>query len=776
MKTAGKTLLAFLFLGVLLFTATPVSAWEFHVSDSDGFQAALTAAQSNGADDTIYLSAGIYHPEREEHRGFVYEAAEGEDQALTIKAEPGLSPHEVIIDGGGTEQGIYYLYSDPPFTAEHNHFTLEGVTIRNAGYCGLSVWSLGAGSVTVTRNVITGNSCGVDINSLGPVMLRDNIVTENTLGVRVDVNFFSEEHALVDSVVISSNVVSKNDGGGIAVTSGYNAIVIGDNLVLENAKYDGCAGIAAGTGYGTVTITHNVVSGNVSGGGGGGICAASEPRDPPPPYFLPDYGLVKLINNVVTGNVGDYGGGGVIEGNPAILTNNTITGNTAQNGHAGGVVAYLWWDKPEAYFYNNIIRGNKAEGYPETDDIYAYAGAFYMEHNDYHALYADPYGGATVQGEGNIDEDPLFAGDYHLQPQSPCIDAGTNGAQGIPDLDSDGGQRIVNEVVDIGAYEYYRDQVNLEPGDLLFTRSHFSFVPQYWTHVGMYVGGGRIVEAITEGVTLTRLASWSFPDKSCVAHARVVTADASVRDSAVSFALAQLYKPYDNPFWPLPSRKESSGDSSSWYCSELVWAAYLNASNGEIDLDSNTCFICGGGVSPSEVYYDAPDVQEVGGHRESCFRFNPLFFLGLSPVDLSLVDPDGLTVSKEVQEIPGAVYTEADFDNDGDLDDEIAVPEPKMGVYRITVIPESGAPPEDTYSVVVGDGEQVVVLAEDAPTSELPRQYVYQVAASVGGIAELPSVGGSDSSTGTYAALAGVAAGLATFTAGAWYARRRWGR
>ena len=48
----------------------------------------------------------------------------------------------------------------------------------------------------------------------------------------------------------------------------------------------------------------------------------------------------------------------------------------------------------------------------------------------------------------------------------------------------------------------------------------------------------------------------------------------------------------------------------------------------------------------------------------------------------------------------------------------------------------------------------------------------------VGGVAELPDVAQSgDSSAATYAALAGgLAAALVALTAGAWYARRRWGR
>ncbi len=65
-------------------------------------------------------------------------------------------------------------------------------------------------------------------------------------------------------------------------------------------------------------------------------------------------------------------------------------------------------------------------------------------------------------GTGNLDEDPLFVdpanGDFHLQPCSPAINAGTN--TGAPADDLDGNTRPYNPysfgtaIVDIGAYEY----------------------------------------------------------------------------------------------------------------------------------------------------------------------------------------------------------------------------------------------------------------------------------------------------------------------------------
>jgi hypothetical protein len=73
---------------------------------------------------------------------------------------------------------------------------------------------------------------------------------------------------------------------------------------------------------------------------------------------------------------------------------------------------------------------------------------------------------AWTSSANNIDADPRFAnssiGDYHLQKDSPCIDAGTNAAPRLPASDFDGDPRVIDgnndsvEMVDIGADEYVR--------------------------------------------------------------------------------------------------------------------------------------------------------------------------------------------------------------------------------------------------------------------------------------------------------------------------------
>jgi peptidoglycan/xylan/chitin deacetylase (PgdA/CDA1 family) len=122
------------------------------------------------------------------------------------------------------------------------------------------------------------------------------------------------------------------------------------------------------------------------------------------------------------------------------------------------------------------------------------------------------------------------------------------------------------------------------------------------------------------------------------------------------------------------------------------------------------------------------DLQEVGftlvdfdpGRISGENPSQSLMGLVTCPVDLIITDPDGLVLSKQENQIPGASYEEADIDGDGDLDDEFFIPEPKIGDYSIQVIQQLGALPEDTYSLEVGVGEQVIVLANNAPISEIP--------------------------------------------------------
>ena len=83
-------------------------------------------------------------------------------------------------------------------------------------------------------------------------------------------------------------------------------------------------------------------------------------------------------------------------------------------------------------------------------------------------------------------------------------------------------------------------------------------------------------------------------------------------------------------------------------------------------------------------------------------------------------------VSKKVKEISDAIYSERDIDGDGDMDDEVIIPVPVDGDYRIIVIPEPNALPEDTYTLQVSYGESKVTEFKDVAIEDIPQNgYVF---------------------------------------------------
>lgn len=134
-------------------------------------------------------------------------------------------------------------------------------------------------------------------------------------------------------------------------------------------------------------------------------------------------------NCVFTDNSADSGGG-MSQG---AVNNCTLVNNSASSN--GGGLDY-------GVATNSILWFNTASGY--GDDMY-YASLV-------NSCSPDANGGYV----GNITNTPLFVdianGDLHLQPDSPCINAGDNSCvSGNTDLD--GITRIVDGTVDMGAFE-----------------------------------------------------------------------------------------------------------------------------------------------------------------------------------------------------------------------------------------------------------------------------------------------------------------------------------
>jgi hypothetical protein len=101
-----------------------------------------------------------------------------------------------------------------------------------------------------------------------------------------------------------------------------------------------------------------------------------------------------------------------------------------------------------------------------------------------------------------------------------------------------------------------------------------------------------------------------------------------------------------------------------------------------------------------------------------------------SPVDLTVTDPDGFTITPQtlinthresLREIPGELYySEWGIGNDNRPGSMISAPVLKAGDYLITVVPKAGTTSSDTYSLVVGASGQTVYLTQNTPIADIP--------------------------------------------------------
>ena len=222
--------------------------------------------------------------------------------------------------------------------------------------------------------------------------------------------------------VIEGNLIQSNHchgygayGGGIHL-NGTNAVVR-RNAILDN--------VASGSGT-TAMDSH-----------GGGIYSTGG---------MPDIQGNIIARNLAGGTVSlNYGGG--VHCDSGRIANNTIYGNEATSSWfmgGGGI-----WGTSATQVWNNIIWQNKG---PAVSGV-PIASLFHNTIDD-----------SAYQGQnGNINRDPLLANpaanDFHLQPGSPCIDAGSLTVGPLPAEDIDFEPRVIDGLADtIGAPDTGADE------------------------------------------------------------------------------------------------------------------------------------------------------------------------------------------------------------------------------------------------------------------------------------------------------------------------------
>ncbi|MFQ6041823.1 MAG: hypothetical protein ACE5PV_13275, partial [Candidatus Poribacteria bacterium] len=208
-----------------------------------------------------------------------------------------------------------------------------------------------------------------------------------------------------NSITINITTIGKyNDasvsayGGGIYCSN--SSPTISNNIITNNSVTANATASCHSGGY---------CSASASAYGGGIYCSNSSPT---------------ISNNIITNNsvtanaspdtdyndASAYGGGIYCSNLPSTINNNVIMSNsvTSNDYESGG----------------GIYCGGSV--YPMVINTIIWANSSPQISGDIGIVYSDVQGG--WDDIGNIDVDPLFvdaeSGDYHLQPESPCIDAG----------------------------------------------------------------------------------------------------------------------------------------------------------------------------------------------------------------------------------------------------------------------------------------------------------------------------------------------------------------
>jgi hypothetical protein len=278
-------------------------------------------------------------------------------------------------------------------------------------------------TATVSNNTFSGNTAekggAVYINGLSP-SIDGSVFDDNSAQLGGAVYNLDADPTIVDSVFTDNT--AQLGGGGIYNEQFASPTIHRSVFARNTADYG--AGMA-NLYYSSPTVTSSIFQENHAispayGHGGGGM-------------FIDFYSEPTLINCSFVSNVAEGAGGAVFISSYTTTVVNSIFWANAATG---------WGDEFSlqngctlSISYSDVLNGQNPS-----------------------AIHAE--GGTTLDwGAGNIDADPLFAsptgGDLHLRFGSPCVNAGNNGAPGLPATDVEGEPRVANGTVDIGADELF---------------------------------------------------------------------------------------------------------------------------------------------------------------------------------------------------------------------------------------------------------------------------------------------------------------------------------
>jgi hypothetical protein len=396
-----------IYVDVAATGANDGSSWE------DAYTTLQPALDEAVAGDEIWVAAGTYTPtylsDPSEPRSVTFQMKNG--VALYGGFDPSVGDTEfgdrdwaanvTILSGERGDPGLadnaYHVVYNPAELALDETAMLDGfaITAGNANYLipyhrGGGMYNNGS-SPTVSHCTFTGNSAYVGGgmgNELSSPRVIDCTFTGNSADNGGGMSNFNAS-PIVTGCIFSENWVTQYYGGGM-----FND-------------------------HSSPTVTDCTFASNEAPDGGGMYSIESS---------------LTVINCTFTGNLAEVGAGMMNYNNVvAVVTNCTFSGNTASM-YAGGI--FSGGNLPSTLIATNCILWGDSPG----ELAHSQGSTMTVTHSNIQ--------GSLYPGAGNMHVDPLFrdaaVADFHLLPESPCIDEGSNEAEDLPDYDFEGDPRIVD--------------------------------------------------------------------------------------------------------------------------------------------------------------------------------------------------------------------------------------------------------------------------------------------------------------------------------------------
>jgi len=337
-------------------------------------------------------------------------------------------------DGGG----VYCIFSSPAFT----NCTITGNSANRGGGLGCTRSLPNLAHCSIIDNVATNDGGGVVCDSSSANFISC-IVSGNTASDGGGVCCLDNSSPTFENSTITGNVAT-GFGGGISCLQNSSPTFSYCTIRANSAISAWACGGGVYCSYSSPVLTHCTITENLAGRDGGGVGCQSSPSS-------------LFTHCIIFANSAGGNGGGVDcrASTAPQFTHCTIAANSA-GGDGGGMYCHT----------SSPILTSSIVAFSEGTGIYFSASPHCQ------LAYCDIFGnsGGAIDGLGipdslgdmdttnangdscdayyNIFLDPMFlsSDDFHLQANSPCIDAGDPNLPFDPD----------STIADIGAFYYHQ--------------------------------------------------------------------------------------------------------------------------------------------------------------------------------------------------------------------------------------------------------------------------------------------------------------------------------